>query len=171
VAPELVLPIRLRVLSLSLVGSLACAHANPFPDVDLSRYELPSVDGDAVALGAQRGRVVVIGFFATWCFPCVAESELMQKLHDRYPNSLVVLGVGLDMEGTDALRLYRDQMRLTYPILIADTATREGQSPFGRIAVLPTTFILDKTGKVRDGFVGLAPPDDLDALVNKLANE
>jgi peroxiredoxin len=146
-----------------------CSHIDPeLAAIQTSGYVLPTVDGQPYALANQRGRVVLLTFFATWCEPCLAETGLLTSLAKKRAQDLTVVGIGLDIDGARTLKLYREQLQLPYPILVADEATREGRSPFGRIELLPTTFVLDREGRVRHAFSGVPDEHQLERLIDQM---
>src|SRR6185436_13396912 len=84
----------------------ACAHTAPGPTHALTdRGALRSLELRAVGPAPYRhhdlyGRVVLVSFFATWCFPCLAEIPTLKRLQTTYaPKGLSVVAVGLDLEG------------------------------------------------------------------------
>jgi len=129
---------------------------------------LPDVTGRYVDVAAWRGRVVVVQFIATWCFPCVATAPELQKLEKRYgARGLSVVGVGMDREGAQVLVPFHEQLGLDYPLLVSDSSLREGNSAFGRITTLPTTVIIGRDGTVLAAFKGVATEASLDAFLEE----
>lgn len=74
----------------------------------------------------------------------------------------------MDLEGAKVLLPFEQTGEARYPILIANDEVRAGESPFGAIRELPTTFVLDRDGKVAAAYTGPADPRKLEALVQKL---
>jgi thiol-disulfide isomerase/thioredoxin len=127
---------------------------------------LEAVGRTPYAPAALAGRVVLVHFFATWCFPCLQEVPAVRALHERYgPRGLSVVGVGLDLDGRRTLAPFADSYALPYPVLVASDALREGQTPYGRIAELPSTVVLDRQGRPLAAWSGLAPPAKVAQLV------
>jgi len=157
---------RAAVLALLLLAG--CAHtrtpAQVLADIDTARFVLPTDDGQVYSLAAHRGQVVVLQFFATWCVPCLAEVNQLQKLPARFPGVQVV-GVAFDLDAALTLGAFRRATGVTYPLLIADDATRAGDGPFGRVPEMPTTVVIDRDGVVRSAFGGLLEDADLDRLI------
>ena len=168
---QMTLPTRWRwplVLGLASVA-VACAprDASSGGDsggrVDLGApapsYRATSLDGDSVSLAAQRGKVVLLNVWATWCHPCRAEIPELQALHDRYQaRGLALVGVSVDTEGSDdAIRSFMEDFRMTYPVW-RDPGERVS-TQFLVIGV-PATFLIDRAGVLRWRKTGPIEPND-----------
>ncbi len=119
---------------------------------------------------ALEGRVTVVNFFATWCFPCLGQLILLADYQkDLGPRGLQVVAIGMDLEGARVLDLFAQAQGHPFPILIANEEVRRGETPFGRIPVLPVTFLLDREGRIVRGWPGLPEPEELrDAIERQL---
>jgi peroxiredoxin len=134
----------------------------------LGARALPGVGPQRAAATNLSGRVVLVNFFATWCFPCVAELPTLEALQRDYgPQGLQVVGVGMDLEGAQVLAPFADHYELRYPVLVADERILSGQSHFGTIVALPTSFILDRQGRVVAAWQGLAGHEDVAKAIEK----
>jgi peroxiredoxin len=134
----------------------------------LQALALPAVGPAAEDARELGGRVLLVAFFATWCFPCVAEVPTLQALQRDYgPRGFRVVGVGMDLEGARVLAPFADEYALNYPMLVADDALRAGRSAFGSIRALPTTFLLDREGRVLAAWQGMAGHEDVAAAIEK----
>ena len=132
-------------------------------------FSLPSLKGPTVALSSQRGKVVLVDFWAQWCEPCKKELPALEKLSRDYAaKGVVVLAVNIDKQRDNAERMAK-QLGLTLDVLL---------DPAGSVAAtydlpkMPTSFVIDKKGIVRfvnAGFDGLADLErfkkELDELV------
>jgi cytochrome c biogenesis protein CcmG, thiol:disulfide interchange protein DsbE len=138
------------------------------PDV-APAYELVTLSGDTVRSSDLVGRVVVVNFWATWCPPCRLEIPSLQKLHERRAgDGVVVLGLSTDVGGDAGVRAFLEERRITYPV---GRASAEHHRAFGGIPGIPTTFVLDKQGRVRHRVVGYFAPPALNAAVSRLLKE
>lgn len=147
-------------LLLALAGCRGSPEARPLAD-DAFQRELLALRpiGPAAELARTLpGNVVLVSFFATWCFPCIAELPSLQALQRDYgPRGFRLVGVGMDLEGAKVLEPFAYSMELNYPVLLADARIIEGHSVFGPIRALPTTYLLDREGKVLGAWQGVAP--------------
>jgi peroxiredoxin len=125
-------------------------------------FRLPSLAGGEVDLASQRGKVVVLNLWATWCPPCVAEMPSLERLHRALsPEGLSVVTVSTD-EDEASLREFVSQRALTIPVLM---------DPGGRVAAgkyrttgYPETFLLDREGRILKHVVGPAEWDSPEML-------
>jgi peroxiredoxin len=143
-----------------------CAH-NPLADIDATQLTLEDTRGARIQLGAYTGQVVLVNFFATWCFFCLGDVPRLEQLQERRAkDGLQVIGVGLDREGVEVLEPFRDYYHLTYPILVgADRFGREGL-PFAPVTVLPTSYLVGRDGRVLEKWEGVLPAKLLEAVID-----
>ncbi|HSP19524.1 MAG TPA: TlpA disulfide reductase family protein [Myxococcaceae bacterium] len=162
-------------LTLALAGC-AGSSANAPPsgqDADATRFvaelqRLPVLGGGWLDPSQLAGKVVIVQFLATWCFPCIATAPRLQELYDHdQARGLVALAVGMDLEGAQVLRPFADQLGLRFPVLLADDALRNGQTSFGRISLLPTTLIIGRDGRVVSVYAGVAEQGTLEPLIDE----
>lgn len=156
---------RRRLAALLLSGLIAaCGHRpEPAPPDELYRaLALPAAGGGSLRSDELRGKVVLISFFATWCFPCIADLPVLERLQERHgAEGFTVLMVGMDLEGQAVIAPFAQHYALPFPVVVADAALREGRTPFGRITALPTYVLVDREGKVALAYSGVASPKGL----------
>jgi thiol-disulfide isomerase/thioredoxin len=157
------------LLGLGCAGQSANAPP-PHPDASpfLSELErLPVMGGGWLDRSQLAGKVVVVQFLASWCFPCFATAPRLQEISDRQQGrGLAVVAVGMDLEGAQVLRPFADQLGLRFPVLLSDDALRSGQTAFGKISMLPTTLIIGRDGKVLSVYAGVAEQGTLEPLLD-----
>jgi peroxiredoxin len=123
------------------VASAAIAPATLAPD-----FTLRSVDGPNLRLKEQRGRVVLVNFWATWCGPCRQEMPQLNRLYEKYRASgFVLLGVNVDDDQRNAIGV-ATKLGLKFPILL-DTEKKVSQ--LYDLSAMPATVLIDKDGKVK----------------------
>lgn len=117
------------------------------------KFELKDANGAIVTPAEYKGKVVVLNFWATWCVPCKAELPWFQEFETKFKNKgFAVLGVSLDEEGWGVVKPYVAERKLTYRMMIG---SEEVSTMYGGIDSLPTTFIIDKEGKIAAIHTGL----------------
>jgi cytochrome c biogenesis protein CcmG/thiol:disulfide interchange protein DsbE len=118
-------------------------------------FTLKDLQGKKVQLKNMRGKVVLINFFATWCAPCRQEIPDFIRLYQQYrERGFEIIGIGLDMEGETVLRPFSEQLRVPYPVVVG---TRKVVVDYGNITGVPTSFFIDRDGKIADRFIGMRP--------------
>ncbi len=109
-------------------------------------FELQSLEGKNVKLSDFRGKAVLLNFWATWCGPCKIEMPWFVELQKEYgPQGFQIVGVAMDDASTEDIAKFARQMRVNYPILLGKEAVGES---YGGVGVLPTTFFIDRDGKL-----------------------
>jgi cytochrome c-type biogenesis protein len=135
----------------------------PAPDI-----ELKTLDGSPFRLSSLRGRVIVLNFWATWCIPCRAEiPELNAMQHDLGDKGLTIVGASWD-DTTDLIKGFQDEIKQDYTVLTGGEAV---QQKFGGIPSLPTTYIIDRDGNIREKIIGGRDREGFEAVVKPLLDE
>jgi peroxiredoxin len=136
---------RLLALSaLALCGAAATGAVTP--SAGAPDFTLPSVGGPNLRLQEQRGRVVMVNFWATWCGPCREEVPHLSRLYDKYRSSgFVVLGVNIDDDPLKAASVAA-QLGMRFPVLLD---TDKKVSRLYDLGTMPSTVLIDRDGRVR----------------------
>ncbi len=135
--------------------------AKPAPPFALTLF-----DGEHLSLDGLRGKVVVVNFWASWCFPaCYEEAPVLEEAWRLYKNKDVVI-VGVNVQDTEkAAKEFMDRFQFTFP---------NGPDPGGKISIdygvygIPETFVLDKEGRIAYKHVGAVDADTLSTQIDKL---
>jgi peroxiredoxin len=131
-------------------------------------FELKSLDGKQVRLSDFRGKAVLLNFWATWCAPCKIEMPWFVDLQKQYAaQGLQVIGVAMDDSGEEAIARFARQMGVNYPVLIGKEAVGDA---YGGVEFLPTTFFIDRQGKVVERVFGLVSHGDIEEDVRRALN-
>lgn len=157
--------------ALLLVGLVGCRGTRPVDagPAFLQALFLPAVGPTPHDARSLSGKVVLVSFFATWCFPCLAEMPTLEALQRDYgPRGFQVVSVGMDLEGASVLQPFADHYALRYPVLVADDRMREGLTAFGHIRALPTTVLLDRRGRAVAAWQGVEGHTEVAKAIEKL---
>lgn len=128
---------------------------------------METLDGRTLSLAGQRGKVVLVNFWATWCGPCREEIPYLVQLAERYPDHLTVVGVSEDQGSPDAVAAFAGRYGVNYPIVMS---TPEIKRAFPGVFALPTSFVVDPEGRMVESHVGLISPVILEQETRYLAS-
>lgn len=110
--------------------------------------ELPNTKDSVIRLSSMQGKVVLIDFWASWCAPCRAANPYIQKLYSKYKDKgFEVIGVSLDTKQKEWLKAIK-QDKLKYTQVIDNTGWRSKVAERYFVELLPTNFLVDRTGKI-----------------------
>jgi thiol-disulfide isomerase/thioredoxin len=128
----------------------------------------PDLKGNSRSLTEWRGKVVVLNFWATWCAPCREEIPMLMDIRRKYAlNGVEIIGIAIDMEAKVAE--YVKEMKIDYPILIADAGGLELMRLLGNKASgLPYNVLLDREGSPRGRKLGALHQEELEKLLEPM---
>jgi thiol-disulfide isomerase/thioredoxin len=154
----------LMLAGLLAAASSAAAEAGAPPP----ELRLTGLDGLPRSLADERGRLVVLNFWATWCLPCIAEMPLLSAIRERYEGRGVrVIGVSADgPEGRDRVEAFVREHRPGIDVWLGGTV--EHMRALGLGEGLPATAILDRDGTVAMRILGPIAGGDLEARLEWL---
>ena len=130
-------------------------------------FTLRDADGKTVKLSDYKGKVVLLNFWATWCGPCRIEIPWFVEFQKTYKDKgFSVIGVALDDEGWEVVKPYIAEKQMNYPVVVG---TPEVEQHYGNIDSLPTTFLIDRAGRITGTHIGLVSKkqyaDDIERLL------
>ena len=129
----------------------AAGLSAPAKSVAAADFQLPDVTGRQLRLEEQRGAVVFINFWATWCHPCRHEMPMMEQLYQTFrARPFVLWAVNLQERREDAARFMQEQ-QLHFPALLDLNGTLSQRY---NVRGLPTTFLIDCAGMLVGHAVG-----------------
>jgi peroxiredoxin len=138
-----------------LIASVSSLRAEAVQPKPAPAWKLKDVDGKTVTSEQFKGKVVVLDFWATWCPPCKAEIPGYVVLQKKYADDgLVIVGVSVDDDGPGRAAMVRKFMTERGMNYTVGFATDEVIASFGGINAIPTTFIIDRDGNIRNKKVG-----------------
>ena len=128
-------------------------------------WKLLDLDGKEVSSEQFAGKVVVVDFWATWCTPCIKEIPGYIELQKKYgPEGVAIIGISVDRKAPSAVKQFVEQQGMNYTVVVAD---EEVVNAFGGIEGIPTTFIIDRTGKFVHKKVGAMAHADYENLLKR----
>ncbi len=144
-------------------ASTATSNFEPAPEV-----QFQTLSGQPFTLGQLRGNVVLLNFWATYCIPCREEIPVLNAMqHELEPRGLKIIGASLD-DTVAGIESYQKEVRkFDYPILVGGD---EAKAKFGG-TVLPTTYLIDRDGRIRQKIVGARDREGWEAAVKPLLDE
>lgn len=129
-------------------------------------FSVRDLEGKPLKLSDFRGKVVVVDFWATWCAPCRASLPHLSALQERYKSKgLVVVGLSLDDIEPASVRRFADKMQLKMKLGIADETVL---TQYGPIRSIPTTFFIDRKGRLVRRVVGYIDAETMEAYATEL---
>jgi thiol-disulfide isomerase/thioredoxin len=146
--------------ALDTTGAVLTLLKEPKPVTDFS---VTDIQGRTIRSADLRGKVVFVNFWATWCPPCRAEIPDLIQLQNKYRDEIVILGISEDEDGLELVRSFVAEHKMNYPVAMT---TPEVAAVFKGISALPTTFVIDREGKIVQRHQGLLNPvtTELEAL-------
>jgi cytochrome c-type biogenesis protein len=146
-------------------STTANANSNyePVPDV-----EFQTLAGKPFHLKELQGQVVLLNFWATYCIPCREEIPALNALqHELQPQGLKIVGASLD-DTIDGVNAYQQEVaKFEYDVLLggSDAKVKFAQS------VLPTTYLIDRQGRIRQKIIGAKDKAGWEAVIKPLLAE
>jgi peroxiredoxin len=155
-------------------GSADAAQPAPAPQAATEHpmapaFQLEAIAGGTVDLKSLKGKVVMLDFWATWCGPCRASIPHLNELYAEHREAgLEILGISVDQAGPDAVRAFTKRQKMDYPLVMANSDIVRA---YGGITSIPTAFLIDREGRVRQKYVGLRPKSAYEQDILKLLRE
>jgi peroxiredoxin len=160
------------VVSLSITGcnkSETPVKAAVKPEKDRKNapeFTLKDANGANVNLSDYRGKVVLLNFWATWCGPCKIEIPWFIDLEQRYKDQgFAVVGVSMDEDGWEVVKPYIENRKVNYRVLLGNDIVG---NLYGGIESLPTTYMIDRDGRIASIHIGLVSKKDYENEIIQL---
>jgi peroxiredoxin len=151
------------------------AHHSKTPKAESKRQQAPAftlkdADGKTVSLKDYEGKVVLLNFWATWCGPCKLEIPWFVEFEQKYKDKgFSVVGVSMDEEGWNVIKPFLAEEKVNYRVLLGNDTVG---TLYGGVDSLPTTFVIDREGRIAATHIGLVSKSDYqDEIVPLLENK
>ena len=132
-------------------------------------FVLKDASGKDFNLASQKGKVILLDFWATWCPPCKVEIPWFVEFQEKYgPRGFIVIGVSVD-DPASALKPFGDKYKVNYPMLVGD-GRNDIKGPRGYNAAwgLPKTFVIGRDGNICRTHVGLSVKEHFEQQIKSL---
>jgi cytochrome c biogenesis protein CcmG/thiol:disulfide interchange protein DsbE len=131
-----------------------------------ANFSLKDANGAKVALADYKGKVVLLNFWATWCGPCKVEIPWFIEFNKTYKDrGFIVVGVSLDDDGWKSVKPYLAEKKIDYTVVVGDDAVSKA---YGGVNSLPTTFMIDRDGRIAFVHMGLVGKDTYEKEIRSL---
>lgn len=150
--------------SATKAASKGAKERKPAPE-----FTLTDANGSSVKLSDYRGKVVLLNFWATWCGPCALEIPWFIDFEQQYKSKgFEVVGVSMDEEGWSAIKPYITEHKMNYRVLLGNDSVSQ---LYGGVESLPTSFVIDRDGRIASVHVGLAERNEYMNEIQNLLDE
>jgi len=129
-------------------------------------FTLKDISGNERMLSDFSGKVVILDFWATWCPPCKAEIPHFVELYDAHKDEgLEIIGVSLDRNAEKVVGAFAEENKVNYTLLVGDNHVTD---LYGGIMSIPTTFVIDRDGRITKRFVGYRDKEVFEEAIKEL---
>jgi peroxiredoxin len=134
-----------------------------------ANFALTDIRGAKLSLADYKGEVVLLNFWATWCGPCKVEIPWFVEFQSKYKDrGFTLLGVSMDDDGWKSVAPFVAQHKINYPVVIGND---EVSHLYSTVDSLPTTFIIDREGKIASTHVGLVSKNSYEREITGLLGD
>lgn len=157
--------VAVAVLAISAGMGVALLRKADAPEVQFTM-----LSGERLATSALRGQVVLVNFWATSCVSCVAEMPKLAETQHKYgARGYTTLAVAMSYDHPNRVADFTAKQKL--PFRIALDTTGDAARRFGNVSVTPTTFLIDRRGRVLKQYLGEPDWPAFHALIEKALSE
>ena len=131
-----------------------------------ANFNLADATGAQVSMAGYKGKVVLLNFWATWCGPCKVEIPWFMEFNKTYKDKgLAVVGVSMDDDGWKSVKPYLAEKKMDYTVIVGNDQLAQS---YGGVDSLPTTFLIDRDGRIAFVHMGLVGKDTYEKEINSL---
>lgn len=166
IALRIILPaLILLVLTINLPAQTKAPPKEENPS--LPNLRLNTIQGEKWSLHEQRGKIVLLNFWATWCAPCREEIPALVNLSKKYkPSGVEIVGISLDSENIEQVNKFIKEFKMDYTILL----TVPG-SLLARQETVPVTLLIDENSRLTKKYIGAADESLLEKDIKDLLSK
>ncbi|MCU5404230.1 TlpA family protein disulfide reductase [Bacillus cereus] len=149
-------------------GASAIQEKETLPEVGFKvpDIELKGFDGEAHSLNDAKGKPYVINFWASWCKPCEIEAPDLVHLYEKYKGEIEIFAVNAaDSDTVSKATAFANRFGFKFPVLL--DVNGETRMDY-KVALMPTSFFVDRNGVIVDKVRGVLPSDQLENKFKKL---
>jgi len=129
-------------------------------------FTLKDINGKPVRLSEYRGKVVLLNFWATWCGPCKMEIPWFADFEQKYKSrGFAVIGISMDEDGWQAVKPFVEQAHMNYRVALGNDTIAD---LYGGVSALPTSFLIDRKGRIVAAHEGLVSKSDYQDEIDEL---
>ena len=158
-------PVRILGLILGIFLLGACSNSGA---IEVGKkavdFTLNDINGNKVSLSNYSGKVVILDFFADWCPPCRQEVPDFIELEKQYGSQGFSM-IGVALVDRNAAKEFSGKMGINYPVLVDDENV---SAAYGPIRSIPTTFVINKEGKIAKVYIGYRTKDVFEKDIKEL---
>jgi len=160
----------ISLLMAALVAGCAAAPGpERIPGQAAPDFSVTTLNGRTITLAGLKGKVVLVNIWATWCPPCRTEIPDFVAFYAAHKDQgLEIIGLSVDEMSAAELKPFLASLKVNYPIALA---TPKIIRDFAPGEYIPTTFVIDKKGMIRDKRVGGMDMRSLEELFSRLSAE
>ncbi len=127
----------------------------PVPEA-IANADIKMIDGTSYKIADQKGKVILINMWATWCGPCREEMPSLVEMHEKYKDQGFEV-IGLDSDESESIEMIKDfakEQKLNYPLGYADSALFRQFVKISGLQGIPQSILINREGKMTGVFTG-----------------
>ena len=140
------MPIKQFIISISISLIVSFTFVQTTSAAELVNFSSKDLQGKLHTVEQYRGKWVIVNYWGIFCGPCLREMPELSIFHNQHKaHDAVVLGINQEDLPAKVMTRFADKMNISFPLL---SVPFEQSTPFGKVTVLPTTFIINPQGEL-----------------------